>query len=68
VKSALRKTLADSHISAIAIAVLLLWSLDWDSELYGDLFPVLPVSCSKQLRSSTFPTFLASSTSQTASL
>lgn len=29
VKLALRKILADSHISVVAIAVLLLWSLDW---------------------------------------
>jgi hypothetical protein len=28
VKSSLRQTLADSHVSAIAVAVLLFWSLD----------------------------------------
>ena len=28
VKFSLRKTLADSHVSAVAIAVLLFWSLD----------------------------------------
>jgi hypothetical protein len=29
VKPSLRETLAGSHIAAIAIAVLLLWSIDW---------------------------------------
>jgi len=39
VKPSLRQVLADSHISAVAIAVLLLWSLDAGFRaLWGPLF------------------------------
>jgi hypothetical protein len=39
VKPSLRKILADSHVAAVAIAVLLFWSLDWTSRgLCGPLY------------------------------
>jgi hypothetical protein len=35
----LRKTLADSHISAVAVAVLLVWSIEWALRaLWGPLY------------------------------
>lgn len=42
VKPSLREILADSHISAVAIAVLILWSLDWAFRaLWGPLSRVI---------------------------
>ncbi len=41
-KASLRQILADSHISAVAVAVLLLWSLEWGClALLGALFRAL---------------------------
>ena len=33
----LRKTLSDSHIAAVAIAVLIVWSIDWASKVLFSL-------------------------------
>lgn len=42
VKPSLREILADSHISAVAIAVLILWSLEWAFRaLWGPLSSVI---------------------------
>lgn len=56
-KPSLREVLAYSHIAAVAIAVLLLWSLGAKSGLYGPRFPVSSASYSLLWQSLIFRTF-----------
>ena len=66
-KSTLREVLADSHVSALAIAVPLLWSLDAGSKALWILLCRAATVLLMRLRSLTFLTFLLNSLSQTAS-
>jgi len=67
VRPSLREILADTHIAAVAIAVLLLWTLDGTFRaLCGTRFLVSLVSCSRRWRSSIFRTSPRCSVGRTA--